>query len=78
MSKSQFTYQRHKPEETFLYQAISGHVEQFFVEVASDETRKPLPVFVRREFDKYLACGLLSEGFIRLKCTDCNESMVVG
>jgi hypothetical protein len=78
MSKSQFTYQRHKPEETFLYQAISGHVEQFFVEVASDESRKPLPVFVRREFDKYLACGLLTEGFIRLKCTDCNESMVVG
>lgn len=78
MSKAQFTYQRHKPEETILYQTIAAHVDHFFAAVGSDETRKPLPAFVRREFDKYLACGILSEGFIRLKCSDCNESMVVG
>ena len=78
MNKTQFTYQRHKPEETILYQTIAAHVDQFFAAVGSDETRKPLPAFVRREFDKYLACGILSHGFVRVKCSECRESMVCG
>ena len=76
MEKSALTYKRHQPEETILYQVIADNVNTFFDMIASSDTGKPLPGFVRREFDKYLACGILSRGFVRVKCRECRESMV--
>ena len=76
MGKSALTYKRHQPEETILYQVIADNVNTFFDMIASSDTGKPLPGFVRREFDKYLACGILSRGFVRVKCRECRESMV--
>ena len=71
MEKSALTYKRHQPEETILYQVIADNVNTFFDMIASSNTGKPLPGFVRREFDKYLACGILSRGFVRVKCREC-------
>jgi hypothetical protein len=70
-------YQRHQPEKTTLYKVLEEHAETFFKGLSSDPDRKPLPFFVKREFDKFLACGLLSEGFVRLKCSHCPQSIVI-
>ena len=36
-----------------------------------------MPEYVYEEFRSFLKCGILDHGFIRLKCEDCNEEMVV-
>jgi hypothetical protein len=69
-------YKRRDPEETILYKVLEEHAQSFFDMTASDPDRKPLPNFVKREFDKFLSCGVLSEGFVRVKCDDCTQSSV--
>ncbi|NRA63252.1 MAG: transposase zinc-binding domain-containing protein, partial [Pseudobacteriovorax sp.] len=49
----------------------------FFRDLESNPDQKPLPYFVRKEFEKFLSCGLLRHGFVRLKCSDCSESLLV-
>jgi Transposase zinc-binding domain len=36
-----------------------------------------VPAFVKREFDAYLKCGILSHGFGRLRCDACGEEALV-
>lgn len=78
MDEKKFTYERHKPEETILYKIIHENMKRFFDTASSEPDRKPLPDFVRREFETFLSCGILSEGFVRVKCADCKEEMIVG
>lgn len=35
---------------------------------------KPLPRYVRREFEEYLKCGRLKHGFLRLRCDTCQAA----
>ena len=77
MSNFSHQYKRHDPEETILHKVLDEHVHSFFDLLSSDQDRKPLPSFVKREFDKFLSCGVLSEGFVRIKCDDCAQSTVV-
>jgi hypothetical protein len=35
------------------------------------------PRFVEREFEKFLACGLLCHGFVRVRCDTCAEERLV-
>lgn len=35
------------------------------------------PRFVERESEKFLACGLLCHGFVRVRCDDCAEERLV-
>jgi Transposase zinc-binding domain/Putative transposase len=37
----------------------------------------PLPSFVQREFEAYLRCGGLLEGFLRIHCTGCGHDRLV-
>ena len=36
-----------------------------------------MPSFVEREFRKFLACGLLCHGFVRVRCTACGDDRIV-
>ena len=36
-----------------------------------------LPAFVRAEFERYLRCGRLEHGFVRVKCTGCRHEHLV-
>lgn len=38
---------------------------------------RPLPDFIEQEFDAYLKCGRLEEGFLRLRCEDCHAEKLV-
>jgi hypothetical protein len=69
-------YERHRPEETILYQLVQEHIETFFAQVET-ETGSGLPDFVKDEFDAFLECGILAHGFLRLRCTDCTHEKLV-
>ena len=66
-AKKQFTYSRHKPEETVLYKIIQNNWLSFQAQVEQD-TGYPLPDFVIKEFEEYLHCGILAHGFLRAQC----------
>ena len=55
-------YQRRKPEETVLYQVVAEHLATFLAQIAADPDRTGRASNVRREFDRYLSCGILAAG----------------
>ncbi len=68
MEESFYKYKRRDPERAILYQVLQQNMEQFFQTVESNPDQKSLPYFVKKEFEKFLSCGLLRHGFVRLKC----------
>jgi len=65
------TYRRHEPTHTALYRTIESYLEAFLAQTAGDVERSGLPVFVKREFEAYLRCGILDHGFARVRCAGC-------
>jgi len=55
-------YERHRPEQTLLYQIIEQHYPIFSALMA--EHGRALPGYVQREFEDYLRCGRLEHGFL--------------
>jgi ribosomal protein S27E len=68
-------YARHRPETTLLYRLIEQHYPDFR-ELRAREGRS-LPAYVQEEFDAYLKCGRLDEGFLRVRCEDCHGEKLV-
>ncbi|MDP3662818.1 MAG: IS91 family transposase [Nitrosomonas sp.] len=75
-AENRIHYERHRPEETVLYQLVQEHIESFFAQVET-ETGSGLPDFVKDEFDAFLECGVLAHGFLRLRCADCTHEKLV-
>ncbi|MCP3880294.1 MAG: transposase, partial [Sulfitobacter sp.] len=59
-----------------LYQLVQENVETFFAQVEA-ETGTGLPDFVKDEFEAFLDCGILANGFLRLRCPDCAHEKLV-
>jgi hypothetical protein len=53
-------YERHRPEQTLLYQLVEEYYPAFEVQWAVEG--RVLPGYVRQEFDEYLKCGRLVQG----------------
>jgi hypothetical protein len=70
-------YTRRRPEETTLYAVVRDNLATLYGAVADGALPISLPAFVRKEFDGYLACGMLCHGFARLRCDGCEETRVV-
>ena len=68
-------YVRHRPEDTVLYAVVEEHAEAFFARLR--EQGASLPAFVHQEFARYLRCGRLEEGFVRVACTRCRHEHLV-
>ena len=68
-------YARHRPERTLLYQLVEQHYAAFRELRAAAE--RPLPDFVQQEFEAYLKCGRLEEGFLRVRCEQCHAEKLV-
>ena len=64
-----FQYKRHRPENTLLYQLVERHYPE--VQETWSKQGKHFPEFVEREFDDFLRCGRLKNGFLRMVCGDC-------
>jgi ribosomal protein S27E len=68
-------YAQHRPESTLLYQLVAQHYPEFR-ELRAREGRS-LPDYVQQEFDAYLKCGRLEEGFLRIRCEGCYAEKLV-
>ncbi|NRB37009.1 MAG: transposase zinc-binding domain-containing protein [Pseudomonadales bacterium] len=69
------SYQRHQPDRTTLYQLI--HDNYLALDCYFSELGKYLPAYVKREFDAYLKCGKLENGFLRVRCEYCHHERLV-
>ncbi len=54
---------------------VQQNLETFLAQAAARD--RCVPSFVEREFRKFLTCGLLCHGFVRVRCTDCGEDRLV-
>jgi hypothetical protein len=70
LSSGTTPYVRRRPELSPLYQLVLQHLESF---VASED----VPAFAVRALRKFLTCGVLSEGFARVRCPECHEENLV-
>ena len=68
-------YQRHRPEQTLLYQIVDEYYPVFTAHLAGQG--RELPAYVRREFEDYLKCGRLEHGFLRVRCESCHAEHLV-
>jgi hypothetical protein len=62
-----FFYERHRPEQSLLYQIIEQHYPDFLS--AMEVQDRPLPGYVQDEFEALLQCGRLEHGFLRVRCS---------
>jgi len=68
-------YERHRPEQTLLYQIIEQHYLTFLTHL--EQQSRTLPVYVQREFEDYFKCGRLEHGFLRVRCQNCHDERLV-
>jgi hypothetical protein len=68
-------YHRREPEKTVLHQVVREHLETFLAQCR--EEGRGLPRHVEGELRDYVSCGLLSEGFTRVRCTRCRDELLV-
>ena len=75
MSGASPAYDRHKPEQTLLYQLVEHYRPEFQTQL--NEIGRFLLRHVTREFEDYLACGRLENGFLRVRCNGCSHEHLV-
>lgn len=68
-------YQQRRPEKTVLYQAVAKNLRTF--EALADIEGKRFPKHIVEEFEAFLKCGILAQGFLRLKCEECKTERLV-
>ena len=69
-------YRPREPQETLLWRVVGEHLGDF-LEHARAEYAGTLPKYVKDAFSKYLTCGDLSRGFVRLHCDGCGDEVLV-
>ena len=60
-----------------LYRIVQEHLATFLARADADPDRPGLPRFVRRELERFLSCGILCRGFVRVYCDACRASTLV-
>ncbi len=68
-------HERHRPEQTLLYQIVQRHYPSLLAEL--EDQGHTLPNYVQREFEDYLKCGRLEHGFLRIRCEACHAEKMV-
>ena len=58
-----------------LYQIVREYWPEFQAELVSHG--KTLPLYVTKEFDEYMRCGMLEHGFLRVRCESCHDEKLV-
>lgn len=71
-------YRRRTPVDTLLWRVVRDHLNTFLAlaDARAGEGRS-LPKYVRDEFRRFVDCGILAKGFIRLHCPKCRHDEVV-
>jgi hypothetical protein len=68
-------YTRRVPEDTVLYAVVSNQLPSFLSH--AEQSGRSVPAFVERELSRYLECGILAYGFVRVRCAACRFDRVV-
>jgi hypothetical protein len=61
-------------EATALHRVVRENLATLLLECTE---AGGLPRFVEKDFERYLACGVLAHGFTRVACTECGEERLV-
>jgi len=69
------TYERRQPEHTALWHCVRAHLSAFLSQAEAVE--RPVPQFIREEFERFLRCGILSEGCAKVRCEQCGFTRLV-
>jgi len=69
------SYRRREPERSILYETVRTHWNTLLAEVAQRTDGGSLPGFVVAEFERYLSCGILANGFARVHCDACGKDV---
>ena len=79
MTATPAVYQPRKPQDSQYYQCIEDHFEEL-ERVYDDRFAKQYGFFrlyVRQVIYRYLDCGILHNGFARVKCGDCGHEYLL-
>jgi hypothetical protein len=61
-----------------LYRVVREHLESLLAECdARSATGLGYPAHVEAEFRRYLSCGILANGFLRIHCDACKQDELV-
>ncbi|MEZ4271735.1 MAG: transposase [Myxococcota bacterium] len=69
------SYRRREPEKTALYQVVQSNLSTFIAQ--AEEEGRGVPDFVQRRLARFLGCGILSRGFVRVVCDGCKEQHLI-
>ena len=72
-------YRHRKPQDSQYYQCVEEHFERF-EQVYDDRFAKQYGFFrsyVKRVIYRYLDCGILHNGFARVRCKDCGHEYLL-
>jgi hypothetical protein len=69
-------YERRTPERTVLHELVSRYAQTMLAELR-DADGRGLPRHIDRELAEYLRCGTLAHGFARVRCSTCNDELLV-
>jgi hypothetical protein len=58
-----------------LYGVVSDQLTTFLAH--AEHSGRSVPAFVERELTRYLECGILAYGFVRVRCTGCGHDRLV-
>ncbi|RMH37712.1 MAG: hypothetical protein D6689_20725 [Deltaproteobacteria bacterium] len=72
------SYERRRPDQTVLYRVVREHAQTLFEEVRErSDSGYGYPAHVENEFRRYIDCGILAHGFMRVHCAGCGRDEVV-
>jgi len=71
------SYARRAPEHGVLHRVVREHLQTFLWELDRREHERGAPLFVKREFQRFVRCGVLAHGFARFRCTGCGTDRLV-
>ena len=71
-------YTPRRPQNSTLYRIVQQHANTLFAEAeASSDSGGGYPLYVKREFERYLSCGQICRGFARIKCGSCGHEQIL-
>ncbi len=60
-----------------LHRVIREHLHTFLWELDRHHEERGAPLFVKREFQRFVRCGVLAHGFARFRCAACGTDRLV-
>ena len=76
MRRASSSYTPRRPHDTVLYDLVRKHLATFVAHTEATYAA-PLPRYVLDAFERYLACGDFSRGFVRCHCDGCGHDVLV-